>query len=126
MAKEYIDREALNERIAYYLDHTSGEANYTYGVAIREIKIAPAANVIEVDGDINLLKEKMPEADWVGTKDLPIEYVPVVRCKDCKHWRHETEERIEHYECNIFCGAYGRGYPTGADDFCSYGERKEV
>lgn len=52
--------------------------------------------------------------------------VEVVRCKDCKHWRHETEERIEHYECNIFCGAYGRGYPTGADDFCSYGERKEV
>jgi hypothetical protein len=50
----------------------------------------------------------------------------VVRCKDCKHWRHETEERIEHYECNIFSGAYGRGYPTNADDFCGYGERKEV
>lgn len=49
----------------------------------------------------------------------------VVRCKDCKHWRHETDGMIDHYECAVFCGCYGKGYLTGADDFCSYGERKE-
>ena len=50
--------------------------------------------------------------------------VEVVRCKDCKYWSHETVGMIDHYECDVFCGAYGRGYMTGADDFCSYGERK--
>ena len=49
----------------------------------------------------------------------------LVRCGKCKHWRHETAETIDHYECDIFCDAYGRGYLTKADDFCSYGERKD-
>jgi hypothetical protein len=50
-------------------------------------------------------------------------YVEVVRCKDCKHWE-SIHEHIPHMECQIFCGAYEHGYPTNADDFCSYGERK--
>lgn len=51
--------------------------------------------------------------------------VIVVRCKDCKHRRRETIGMIDYYECTVFCGCYGRGYATSADDFCSYGERKE-
>ena len=58
---------------------------------------------------------------WKPADDV----VEVVRCKDCKHWRHETDGMIDHYECAVFCGCYGKGYLTGADDFCSYGERKE-
>ena len=58
---------------------------------------------------------------WKPADDV----VEVVRCKDCKHWRHETDGMIDHYECAVFCGCYGEGYLTGADDFCSYGERKE-
>ena len=54
--------------------------------------------------------------------DLGPDVVRVVRCEHCKHW-NPVHERIEHMECDIFCGAYGRGYPTKADDFCSYGER---
>ena len=53
-----------------------------------------------------------------------VDAVEVVRCKDCKHWK-PIHEHIPHMECNIFCGAYDHGYPTGADDFCSYGERKD-
>lgn len=50
--------------------------------------------------------------------------VEVVRCKDCKHWQ-PIHEHIPHMECQIFCGAYEHGYPTNADDFCCYGERKD-
>lgn len=50
--------------------------------------------------------------------------VHVVRCKNCKHWR-PIHEHIPHMECNIFCGAYDHGYPTNADDYCSYAERKD-
>ena len=41
-------------------------------------------------------------------------YEPLIRCKNCKHWASE-----EDYDCEIHSGAFG------ADDFCSYGERKE-
>lgn len=42
---------------------------------------------------------------------------PVVRCKECKHY--EPEE----YECGcVFAG--GLSY-VKADDYCSYGERKD-
>lgn len=47
----------------------------------------------------------------------------IVQCKDCKHWQ-PIHERIPHMECQIFCGAYEHGYPTNADDFCSYGEKR--
>ena len=48
---------------------------------------------------------------------ITIDAVPVVRCKDCKHY-HDFET---HYDCNHTCGMdYVR--PT---DFCSYGERKD-
>ena len=58
-------------------------------------------------------------------KSMPtVDAVEVVRCKDCKHWK-PIHEHIPYMECNIFCGAYDHGYPTGADDFCSYGERKD-
>ena len=52
-----------------------------------------------------------------------VDAVEVVRCKDCKHWQ-PIHEHILHMECQIFCGAYEYGYPTNADDFCSYGERR--
>lgn len=45
---------------------------------------------------------------------------PVVRCRDCKHWHKDT----------VFCGYMSYGEASErvnwyADDFCSYGERKE-
>ena len=45
---------------------------------------------------------------------------PVVRCRDCKHWHKDT----------VFCGymSYGKASERVnwyANDFCSYGERKD-
>ena len=37
--------------------------------------------------------------------------VPVVRCKDCKHWNNGDCYRIE---------------LTRPDDYCSYGERRDI
>ena len=47
-----------------------------------------------------------------------------VRCKDCKHWKL-IDGLNPHWECQIFFGLHEHGYPTNADDFCSYGERRE-
>jgi hypothetical protein len=45
---KYIDREKLIERLEYYLGHTGGEAHYAYSVALKEIRNAPAEDVLPV------------------------------------------------------------------------------
>ena len=57
----------------------------------------------------------------VFLNDMPtLDAVEVVRCKDCKHWHKDT----------VFCGYMPYGEASErvnwyADDFCSYGERKD-
>lgn len=41
----------------------------------------------------------------------------LVRCAECRHWRNTDAEKIP--TASIACGN------MHADDFCSYGERKE-
>lgn len=43
----------------------------------------------------------------------------VVRCKDCKYWQ-DNNGGYPHEECR-----WGKEETPDADDFCSYGERKE-
>lgn len=43
----------------------------------------------------------------------------VVRCKDCKYWQ-DNNDGYPHEECRL-----GHGETPDADDFCSYGKRKE-
>ena len=70
--KEYIERGVLMYRLGYYYGHTSGEPKYAYGVALKEVHTAPAADVVEV-----------------------------VRCKDCKH-RDPEDKLCEHYRNDHF------------------------
>lgn len=47
-------------------------------------------------------------------REAPTVYaVPVVRCKDCKHYNEG------------FCVGYHAHHDIMPDDFCSYGERKD-
>lgn len=51
-------------------------------------------------------------------KDAPtIDAVPVVRCKDCKHFRFEEFSICIHPVKGLVC--------PDPDDFCSYGERRD-
>jgi len=61
----------------------------------------------EFYGTMQVLNE-LPAAD----------VVPVVRCRDCKHWDNGNLS----FECPW---DYGRHGSSDEDDFCSYGERKE-
>ena len=53
--------------------------------------------------------EEMPTADAEA----------VVRCKDCKYWQ-DNNDGYPHEECR-----WGHGETPDANDFCSYGERRE-
>jgi len=50
----------------------------------------------------------------------PADVVPVVRCKDCENWQTDWNPSIpdRHY-CAVMDSM------MKADDFCSYGERRE-
>lgn len=55
-----------------------------------------------------------------------IDAVPVVRCKDCKHWRMTYKGNL--VECHGYCHLEdGDGIETSRweSDFCSYGERRD-
>ena len=45
-------------------------------------------------------------------------YDPVVHCKDCKYWQ-DNNDGYPNEECR-----WGHGETPDANDFCSYGERK--
>lgn len=94
---EYIEREALTSEF-------------------KRLKLGANSFIERVFADgVYAIIEQFPAAD----------VVPVVRCKDCKHFNHE------HMECEN--EAVSTDHDGGAeyslnfelDDFCSYGERKD-
>ena len=70
--------------------------------------VLPAAYCVGWNGLLGLI-EKAPTVDAV----------PVVRCKDCKYWQ-DNNDGYPHEECR-----WGHGETPDANDFCSYGERKD-
>lgn len=64
--------------------------------------------------------------------DMPtVDAVPVVRCKDCKHFKNYGKTSLLIDGKNIKAGwchrraRYDEEYRMPPDGFCSYGERKE-
>ena len=47
------------------------------------------------------------------------DWMPVVRCKDCKHWTYDNYHK--HHYCS---NAMGLRYVCPENNFCSYGERR--
>lgn len=64
---------------------------------------------------VKTIKEDMKIVNRIPT----MEAEPVVRCKDCKYWQ-DNNDGYPHEECR-----WGNGETPDANDFCSYGERKE-
>ena len=46
----------------------------------------------------------------------PMDLVPVIRCKECKWWRKETDHT---------CRKWGGASPRNANGYCDDAERKE-
>lgn len=96
------------ERLTYR--DANGEAWYSDAgtEADRLHFIADMEDILGDDYDMDRLRE-LAEADREGR------CVPVVRCRECKHWEDWGA-----------CGHTDNGFdspPMGPDDFCSKGER---
>ena len=65
--------------------------------------------------------------EWYCVEDMveaapTVDAVPVVRCKDCKHYGWEQESC--HGRTQHFCKLHKGLVVVGKDTFCSYGERR--
>ena len=78
------------------------------GMAIDVDDFRTATGLIH-EAAVNKVLDCIPAAD----------VVPVVRCRDCKHWDNGNLS----FECPWDYGRYGS---SDEDDFCSYGERKKA
>lgn len=62
---------------------------------------------------------RMDFCGWLDDAEI-IDAVPVVRCKDCRHWRDDNP-RVNGYHC---CYRMHNIFPMKESDFCSRGERR--
>ena len=99
---EYIDREALRKVLENWRD--------------------AHADVDDEQG-CGLLEDVIWEVDAQPAADV----APVVRCKDCKHYRNYPNGLCYlHTEPKSNARGYsGEAVCVEPDDFCSYGERKD-
>ena len=70
-------------------------------------------------------------AGWNGLIGLiekahTIDAVPVVRCRECKHWKPSGSKAGNSFsDMEYIGGCEFTNYCRRESDFCSYGERKE-
>lgn len=83
-----------------------------------EKKIATLARIARSDQQKALLGRCMYIVEHCQTVDA----VPVVRCKECMHYRNGICEKIEYIMDGYYHGTFEEKRP---DDFCSYGEKKK-
>ena len=80
-------------------------------------------DVLELLPYCNQSTSKQKAIEAIITKYLSGEIVPVVRCKDCKHYSKDGNwcHRNSHFDDDVYSMNWN---DFGDDDFCSYGERK--
>ena len=97
MAK-YIDREALIE--------------WLKRIPLKDLSDGRGLCRVIFEDDFKKAIKKM-------SKGIIVDAVPVVRCKDCKHYEIHKPKVLEN------CKRNGYLIPMKPDDFCSHGERKD-
>ena len=66
------------------------------------------------------LIENLAVSLLMTTEEQPtVDAVPVIRCKDCKHWYEKYRHGVDMSACKRTIGYFG------ANDYCSRAERKE-
>ena len=104
----------------------------TAPTAVQRWMVIGMARLIDADALLDYFRNEHHESEVIeAVKDAPtIDAVPVVRCKDCKHYKSTLfcnfhKHRVEKIGT---CTRYSFGWgPSMAKpgDFCSYGERKD-
>lgn len=86
--------------------------------------------LIDADSTKKLAQEHLTDpyhiisACAVIDKAETVDAVPVVRCRECKHYKEfRTRKNKQIMRLCYRMGKHDMEYPVRPDDFCSYGER---
>ena len=104
-------------------------SDYISKSALKTVKFHPLpyTHIVPTDADAESYKWGWNDAiDAIIEAAPTIDAVPVVRCKDCKHYREGVALSPQKF-CFRLKDRDGEeiGYNFAEDDFCSLGERRE-
>lgn len=89
---------------------------------INDIGLYMAENSYLNDTPLDILKMVI---DWIKDSQA-VDAVPMVRCRDCKHWKPSGSKAGNSFsDMEYIGGCEFIKYYCRESDFCSYGERKE-
>lgn len=80
-----------------------------------------------IDKETHIPTLKMTiDGQYIELNFQPVDFVEVVRCKACKHYRNHPNGLcyLNTEPCDNKQGYKGEAVCVEPDDFCSYGERK--
>lgn len=106
-----IDADALKENLIKERDTIPLTKTERYGFGVE----FPDNHGMSMRGGINKAFRCMEETPTIDA-------VPVVRCKDCKHYK--TQDKVKSWEHKKRYCMRSAATKVNADDFCSYGERR--
>ena len=114
--KYYEEQSILDALHRYFRDGFEEDRFWNSAHVMRALRDAPAADVISVRAFIQVRQERdiaVGQLEKLGY-ELGEKVTPIVKCKDCKHWRDSDHTCREHSLVS----------PMLADDYCSRGKRK--
>jgi hypothetical protein len=89
------------------------------GTDLKVEAVAAIEHIVQYMDEDELLHHSRPLALAYLALTEDVDSVPVVRCKDCKHYDRDECYHPRHEK-------HQQSIPQSPDDFCSYGERREA
>ena len=76
--------------------------------------------------EYTLVGDEASMAEQIIDRQPTVDAVPVVRCRDCRHWKPTGSKAGNSFsDIEYIGGCEFTNYCRRESDFCSYGERKE-
>ena len=74
-----------------------------------------------------VFRDKCDRQAYCWAKEMQtVDAIPVVRCRECKHWKPSWSKAGNSFsDMEYIGGCEFTNYYRSESDFCSYGERKE-
>ena len=90
------------------------------------MRIIDADSLLESISTMSDLKMNGVTIALAVAKCVTIDAVPVVRCRECEHWKPSGSKAGNSFsDMEYIGGCEFTNYCRRESDFCSYGERKE-
>ena len=112
--------QMIQNDLKLHHDYLSGDYRKALHMAIEALSREPSEDVISRQAAIDLINGWFNRIGLNGDicvdglRQLPSAQPEIIRCRDCKHWKHDHT-----------CHEHSLVSPMMANEFCSRAERRE-